>query len=451
MSKYTDFKAQVLGKGFDVDGAYGAQCFDGYAQYCKFLGVPYANCTTSGYVKDIWNNRRSNGILNYFDEVTEMQPGDIAVFKEAPATPVSHIAIFDSDAGGGYGNFLGQNQGGASYPGGGAVFNVTKLPYSATFDTAFRLKTKPQTASATVVKSKTTTGAGLKKGDYFIDISAYQTGNAATYAGQSKNTVIKATEGSSWVSPVAKQQAETSNAVGFYHFARFGGSVAQAQTEAKFFLANVPKKVKYLVLDYEDDASGNKQSNTNAVIAFMQAIKNAGYEPIYYSYVPYTASNVAIDQVIAKFPRSLWFAGYAYGYQVHPNVDDGDISIFKRNLTNSGIAYAFDHTRWYQFTSTAINGGLDKNTVLIADETTVEEILGDDEMTYTISTKSGKLPYAVVTNGAFVPVAHIETIQAFQKAGAIDVQLKHDDDYNRLLQAINEKPITDEIKNLKTK
>lgn len=143
MSKYTDFKAQVLGKGFDVDGAYGWQCFDGYAQYCKFLGVPYANCTTSGYVKDIWNNRHSNGMLNYFDEVSVMEPGDIAVFKEvAGVTPVSHIAIFDSDIDGVNGNFLGQNQGGTAYAGGGAAFNITSLPYSATFDTAFRLKTK---------------------------------------------------------------------------------------------------------------------------------------------------------------------------------------------------------------------------------------------------------------------------------------------------------------------
>lgn len=154
MSKYTDFKAQVLGKGFDLDGAYGAQCFDGYAQYCKFLGVSYASCTTSGYVKDIWNNRHSNGILNYFDEVTEMEPGDIAVFKEAPATPYSHIAIFDSDIDGVNGRFLGQNQGGAAYPGGGAVFNITTLPYSATFDTAFRPKSKPAPKTSNAIIQK---------------------------------------------------------------------------------------------------------------------------------------------------------------------------------------------------------------------------------------------------------------------------------------------------------
>lgn len=133
---YQDFKNQVLGRAYDIDGYYGAQCWDGYAKYCQYLGVPYVHCTTSGYVKDIWNNRNSNGILNYFDEVSVMQPGDIAVFKEDAAwTPYSHVAIFDSDIDGVYGNFLGQNQGGA-----GGAFNITRLPYSATFSTAFRRK-----------------------------------------------------------------------------------------------------------------------------------------------------------------------------------------------------------------------------------------------------------------------------------------------------------------------
>lgn len=143
MTNYNEFKSQVLGKGFDIDGAYGYQCWDGYAQYCKYLSVPFANCTQSGYVKDIWNLRKSNGTLNYFDEVEIMQPGDIAVFKEVAGwTPVSHIAIFDSDIDGVYGNFLGQNQGGTTGANGGAVFNIVRLPYSATFDTAFRPKKK---------------------------------------------------------------------------------------------------------------------------------------------------------------------------------------------------------------------------------------------------------------------------------------------------------------------
>lgn len=137
---YESFKNSVLGAAFDIDGWYGAQCWDGYAQYCIYLGIPYAYCTSSGYVKDLWNDRYSNGILDYFDEVTVMQPGDVAVFREDAAwTPYSHVAIFDSDIDGVYGYFLGQNQGAAN-----GAFSIVALPYSATFDTAFRPRSNPQ-------------------------------------------------------------------------------------------------------------------------------------------------------------------------------------------------------------------------------------------------------------------------------------------------------------------
>lgn len=61
---YQDFKNKTLGNGYDVDGWYGFQCFDYYAQFCIENGVPYANCTDSGFVKDVWIHRHSNGILN---------------------------------------------------------------------------------------------------------------------------------------------------------------------------------------------------------------------------------------------------------------------------------------------------------------------------------------------------------------------------------------------------
>lgn len=161
MTIYNDFKRSVLGKAFDIDGWYGAQCWDGYAKYCRWLGYPYASCTTTGYVQDIWTNRSKNGMLTHFTEVSVMQPGDVAVFKKHPATPFSHIAIFDSDAGGGYGWFLGQNQGAAN-----GAFNLVKIPYAATYDTAFRPKVlTAQTPSGEVVEHTWDINAKLKVGD----------------------------------------------------------------------------------------------------------------------------------------------------------------------------------------------------------------------------------------------------------------------------------------------
>lgn len=131
-----EFRNEVLGKRFDVDGYYGSQCWDGYAYYMKKLGYKYANCTSSGYVKDIWENRKANGMLDSCIEVTSMQQGDICVFRNGNKwTPLSHIAIFMKDLGNGKGLFLGQNQGGLN-----GAFNEVELPYDITYDTAFRPK-----------------------------------------------------------------------------------------------------------------------------------------------------------------------------------------------------------------------------------------------------------------------------------------------------------------------
>lgn len=181
MASYQDFKNKVLGKRFDVDGYYGYQCWDGYAYYSKYLGYPISHCTTSHFVKDIWNNRKTNGMLNNYNEVTVMQPGDVAVFKECSVTPDSHIAIFDSDAGNGYGWFLGQNQGGA-----GGAFNLCKLPYYATFDTAFRPKCFAKTTSNVTASKPTTTTEVI---DQILHTGSYVTSCAMKIGNQGLKNV----------------------------------------------------------------------------------------------------------------------------------------------------------------------------------------------------------------------------------------------------------------------
>lgn len=107
-----DFYTQYVGKCTDVDGYYGAQCWDLAMEYSRWLGYPVFHCTTSGYVKDIWNNRKTSGILNYYDEVQKpFQDGDILVWGECPPCPVSHIAIFRRDMGDNTFIAFGQNQG----------------------------------------------------------------------------------------------------------------------------------------------------------------------------------------------------------------------------------------------------------------------------------------------------------------------------------------------------
>lgn len=352
MATYQEYKSRSNGNAYDIDGSFGAQCWDGYADYCKYLGLPYANCTNTGYARDIWEQRHENGILNYFDEVETMQEGDVAIFMVvADVTPYSHVAIFDSDAGGGYGWFFGQNQGGTN-----GAYNLVKIPYSATYPTAFRPKVFKNAVTVTG-------NIGLNKGDYFIDVSAYQQADLTAtcrQAGTTK-TIIKVSESLAWLSDRHQQQANTSDPIGYYHFGRFGGDSALAQREADLFLSNLPsKKVSYLVIDYEDSASADKQANTNAVIAFMDKITSAGYKPVYYSYKPFTLNNVDYQQIIAKYPNSIWIAGYPdYEVRSEPLWD---------------YFPSMDGVRWWQFTSVGIAGGLDKNIVLLADDSSKVDI-----------------------------------------------------------------------------
>lgn len=213
----------------------------------------------------------------------------------------------------------------------------------------------------------------MKKNDYFIDVSSYQSADltAICQAAGTRKTIIKVSEGTGYLSPNRFTQAQTSEPIGYYHFARFGGNVSQAVAEANYFLANLPTKPTYLVCDYEDDASTSKQANTNAVLAFMDKCSQTGYQPIYYSYKPYTLANVYYEQIIAKYPNSLWIAAYP-NYDVTP---DPIWSIFP----------ALDGIRWWQFTSTGISGGLDKNVVLLDDNETTQStitIKGEETMDF---------------------------------------------------------------------
>ena len=190
----------------------------------------------------------------------------------------------------------------------------------------------------------------MKKNDLFIDVSSHNgydiTGILADMGTQ--NTIIKISESTSYINPCLSAQVEQSNPIGFYHFAWFGGDVDEAEREARYFLDNVPQKVKYLCLDYEDHASDDAQANTDACIRFMEILKENGYEPIYYSYKPFTLNNIYYEQILAKFPNSLWIAGYGL------NDGNADFEYFP----------SMDGIRWWQYSSNPF----DKNIVLLDDE-----------------------------------------------------------------------------------
>lgn len=279
----------------------------------------------------------------------------------------------------------------------------------------------------------------LNKNDYFIDVSAYQEPNAGIYG--IPKTIIKVSEGTSWYSSRRQQQADTSQPVGYYHFARFGGSVGQAQTEASYFISMLPnKKVKYLVCDYEDSASGDRWANTQAVLAFMRACRNAGYQPIFYGYVFYSANNVDLHAIVREFPKSLWLAGYAYGYKPKGDYNTVDENTMKSNMAGCGIADLWPHVRWVQFTSTGVtptySGSLDKSIVLISDDIVEEIVKGVKEMTdYVLS--CDKHGGGVIVAGKLVGVNSPSTMSAFQNAGAKNIGSIDSRDWEAIERILN--------------
>lgn len=219
----------------------------------------------------------------------------------------------------------------------------------------------------------------MKKNDLFIDVSSHNgydiTGILSDMGTQ--NTIIKISESTSYINPCLSAQVEQSTPVGFYHFAWFGGDIEEAEREARYFLDNVPQKVKYLCLDYEDHASGDKQANTDACIRFMEILKENGYEPIYYSYKPFTLNNIYYEQILAKFPNSLWIAGYGL------NDGTADFDYFP----------SMDGIRWWQYTSNPF----DKNIVLLDDSE--EDILISKNTSKSLDTVANEVIQGIWGNG----------------------------------------------------
>ena len=113
---YSAFKKDTIGQRIDLDGyprQQKYQCWDEANKYFIYVGGHIIHCSQSGYVKDIANQRKTNGILDFCDDIgltATLQQGDICVWEECPACPLSHIAIYDHDNGQNEVYFLGQNQ-----------------------------------------------------------------------------------------------------------------------------------------------------------------------------------------------------------------------------------------------------------------------------------------------------------------------------------------------------
>lgn len=103
MKLYQKIKNETLGKNFDIDHAYGNQCWD----FVCYVFEHYYNgkrihCGLTTYVQDFVTQKETNGILEFMDDIglnTILEPGDVCVWGQCSAAPYSHVALYDSDNG----------------------------------------------------------------------------------------------------------------------------------------------------------------------------------------------------------------------------------------------------------------------------------------------------------------------------------------------------------------
>ncbi|MFL0252370.1 GH25 family lysozyme [Clostridium neuense] len=117
--------------------------------------------------------------------------------------------------------------------------------------------------------------------------------------------ISKITEGSTFIDSYGSRNVSNTKAngliAGAYHFARFRDK-ATAVREANFFKQNCPSNVDFVVLDFEQQCSGDM---TEACIAFLNIISSIASALIYCNpnYI-----NLHLNSNITKYP--LWIAHY---------------------------------------------------------------------------------------------------------------------------------------------
>lgn len=155
---------------------------------------------------------------------------------------------------------------------------------------------------------------------YGVDVASYQP-SVVSYTG-AKFAVVKLTEGTNYLNPKAGQQIKSAKDhgyyVGGYFYANHSGSVTQARAEAKYAVAKakalgIPSGA-VLADDFEqgsgNNVNGSATANTDAVIAAMQVIKEAGYKPLVYSGAYVLRNRMSISRIIKTFGTCLWVASY---------------------------------------------------------------------------------------------------------------------------------------------
>lgn len=201
----------------------------------------------------------------------------------------------------------------------------------------------------------------VSKRSYGVDLASYQS-TSVSYTG-AKFAIVKLTQGTDYLNPKAAAQIKSAKAngllVGGYFYANHGNSISRARSEAKYAVAKakvlgIPEG-SYIADDFEqgsgNSVSGGVQANTDAILAAMQEIKDAGYQPLVYSGSFVLRNHISIARIEKTFGTCLWVASY----KVSGRQDYADFNYFP---SMDGVAI-------WQFTDNYRGLNVDGNISLI--------------------------------------------------------------------------------------
>lgn len=146
---YQEFRDAVNGRGFDCDGLYGYQCYDGVDLLYEQSDVgQYLSTANTGLVKNCWLNssaraRNGSGHFEQITSVSSIKRGDIIVFNTYSGWYglTGHIGFADEDYNGTqYIKILSQNFGTGANPTTGKPFNIANAYLGSAFLGVFRYK-----------------------------------------------------------------------------------------------------------------------------------------------------------------------------------------------------------------------------------------------------------------------------------------------------------------------
>lgn len=187
---------------------------------------------------------------------------------------------------------------------------IIKLACATALGTAGVALTQVNMPQVTV-KAATTSVVARALG---VDVASYQSADLSSHAqAGSQFAIVKVSEGTSYRNPKASSQISTALSNNMmpmaYHFATFSSNTSAAVAEANYAIKaaqtfGLPKG-SYIACDYEtgqgNNIYGGKTPTAQAIIAFMDQIKAAGYKPLLYASSSVLQNQIDTNSVIAKY------------------------------------------------------------------------------------------------------------------------------------------------------